>query len=127
MILQKGNSGRQWRWGCSAFGVLAPVAIERPARVKSALRPCSVQASAKSAILHSCIMAQESRECSHNAQLCKHSLGKMLLPVPVLQLFFTIKKAFIKHQKSVAGNIGAKALCGCKGAGQVQGLVAFGQ
>ncbi len=51
----------------------------------------------------------------------------MLLPVPVLQLFFTIEKAIIKHQKSVAGNIGAKALCGCKEAGQGQGLVAFGQ
>lgn len=118
-ILQKGNSGGLKCWGCSAFEVLALVAIERPARVGSA--------KAVSAILHSCIMAQESRECSHNAQLCKYSLGKMLLPVPVLQLFFTQKKAIIQHQKSVAGNIGAKALCGCKGAGQGQGLVAFGQ
>ncbi len=58
----------------------------------------------------------------------------MLLPVPVLQLFLTPEKPVLslpkinpKPLKSVVGNIGAKALCGCKGAGRVQGLVAFGQ
>jgi hypothetical protein len=52
-ILQKGNSGGLKCWGCSAFEVVASVAIERPATVRSAM--------AKSAILHSCIMAQEVR------------------------------------------------------------------
>lgn len=72
MMLQKRNSDLMWRPGCSAFEVLAKVVIERPGVMR--------RAKAKSAILHSCIMAQESREYCHNAHLCKHSFGKRLLP-----------------------------------------------
>lgn len=50
MILQKRNSGRRWCWGCSDFEVLAPVAIERPARVRSA--------KAVSAILHNVLIVR---------------------------------------------------------------------
>lgn len=56
-MLQKRNSVEQKGWGCSAFEVLALVAIERHDRVKSVLRLRSVQASAKSAILHSVLIA----------------------------------------------------------------------
>lgn len=105
MILQKRNSERRVRWGCSAFEVVAPVAIERPATVRRALRSCSIQASAKSAILHSCIMIQESRECCHNAQLCKHSYGKGFCSVPFLAtLFNQILFQLLSILKSVAGN-----------------------
>lgn len=74
-------------------------------------------------ILHCFIMAQELWECCYYAKLCKYSLGKMLLPVPVWQLFFTIN---IKHQKSVVGK-GLKNCPAGRGAGQEQELVAFGQ
>lgn len=116
MILQKRNSGELKCWGCSAFEVVAPVAIERPATVRRAHRPCSIQASAKSAILHSCIMIQESRECCHNAQLCKHSFGKGFCSVPFLAtLFNEILFQLLNILKSVVGNYQRAKARGWKG------------
>lgn len=92
MILQKGNSGGLKCWGCSAFEVLAPVAIERPATVRRALRPYSVPASAKSAILHSCIMAQEVRG---NAAIMPNYVNiaweKCFCPFPFSNSFLPLK------------------------------------
>lgn len=114
MILQKRNSGRQWCWGCSAFGVLAPVAIERPARVRSVLRPCSVRASAVSAILHSELIVRliyyyvaerEHGGCHYKTTLCKHSFGKGFCSVPILATLFNwILLSVLSTLKSVAGN-----------------------
>ena len=106
MILQKRNSGRRWRWGCSDFEVLAPVAIERPARVRSA--------KAVSAILHSVlivrliynyILEREHGGCHYKTTLCKHSFGKGFCSVPVLATLFTpILLLVLSTLKSVAGN-----------------------
>ena len=106
MILQKGNSGRQRRWGCSAFGVLAPVAIERPARVRSA--------KAVSAILHSVLIVRliydnvlkiEHGDCHYKTTLCKHSFGKGFCSVPILATLFNgISFQLLSILKSVAGN-----------------------
>lgn len=106
MILQKRNSGRQWCWGCSAFGVLAPVAIERPARVRSA--------KAVSAILHSVLIVRliyddvverEHGDCHYKIALCKYSFGKGFCSVPVLATLFNwIFLSVLNTLKSVAGN-----------------------
>lgn len=55
---------------------------------------------AKSAILHSCIMGQESKECYHNAQLCKHSFGKGFCSGLFGNSFLPIK-SIIKQPKKV--------------------------
>lgn len=75
------------------FKMIGVVPIERRIRVRSA--------KAKSAILHSCIMWQKSNECTHNAQLCKHSFGKGFCSGLFGNSFLPIKSN-IKHQKSVA-------------------------
>ncbi|MBZ9731328.1 hypothetical protein LB467_16680 [Salegentibacter sp. JZCK2] len=96
MILQKRNSGGLKCWGCSAFEVLAPVAIERPARVS--------RAKAKSAILHSFIMAQEVRG---NAAIMPNYVNiaweKCFCPFPFSN-FFWIFLSVLNTLKSVAGN-----------------------
>jgi len=106
MILQKRNSGRQWCWGCSAFGVLAPMAIERPARVRSA--------KAVSAILHSVLIVRliynyvverENGGCHYKTTLCKHSFGKGFCSVPILATLINwILLSVLSTLKSVAGN-----------------------
>ena len=68
---------------------------------RRALVRSSKWALGKSAILHSCIMGQESRECTHNAQLCKHSFGKGFCSGLFSNSFLPLKSN-IKHQKSVA-------------------------
>lgn len=112
MILQKRNSGRLWSWGCSDFEVLAPVAIERPARVRSA--------KAVSAILHSVLIVRliynyvverEQGGCHYKTTICKYSFGKGFCSVPVLATLFTpILLSVPSTLKSVAGNYqGAEA------------------
>lgn len=125
MILQKGNSGRQWRWGCSAFGVLATVAIERPARVRSV--PCrgSVMASGVSAILHSVLIVRliydnviesENGGCHYKTTLCKHSFGKGFCSVPILATLLNgILFQLLSILKSVAGNYQRAKARGRKG------------
>lgn len=51
----------------------------------------------------------------------------MLLPVPVWQLFFTIKRQSLNIKKVLQGTLGLKHCAAARGAGQEQGLVAFGQ
>lgn len=114
MILQKGNSERWVRWGCSAFEVLATVAIERPARLRSV--PCrgSVMTSAVSAILHSVLIVRliydfvlENRNggCHYKTTLCKDSFGKGFCSVPILATLFNGRLfQLLSILKSVAGN-----------------------
>lgn len=114
MILQKRNSERRGSWGCSAFGVLAPVAIERPARVRAVNRYGSVMASGVSAILHSVLIVRliyknviESGNggCHYKTTLCKYSFGKGFCSVPVLATLFNwILLSVLNTLKSVAGN-----------------------
>lgn len=106
MILQKRNSGRQRCWGCSAFGVLAQVAIEPPARVRSA--------KAVSAILHSVLIVRliyndvverEYGGCHYKTALCKQSFEKGFCSVPILATLFNwILLSVLNPLKSVAGN-----------------------
>lgn len=115
MILQKGNSERWVRWGCSAFEVLATVAIERPARVRSTHGHSSVMASGVLTILHSVLIVRLIYEFviesgngggHYKTTLCKHSFGKGFCSVPILATL--LNGIFLFHLlsilKSVAGN-----------------------
>lgn len=124
-ILQKGNSERWVRWGCSAFEVLATVAIERPARVRSAHGHSSVMASGVSAILHSVLIVRLIYEFviesgngggHYKTTLCKDSFGKGFCSVPILA---TLLNGLLFHLlsilKSVAGNYQRAKARGRKG------------
>ena len=114
MILQKGNSERWVRWGCSAFEVLATVAIERPTRVRTVQCHRLEKASAVSAILHSVLIVRLIYEfviesgnvgCHYKTTLCKDSFGKGFCSVPILATLFNgILFQLLSILKSVAGN-----------------------
>ncbi|WP_417888155.1 hypothetical protein, partial [Zunongwangia sp.] len=101
----------------SAFEVLAPVAIERPARVRSA--------KVVSAILHSVLIVRliynyvverEHGGCHYKTALCKYSFGKGFCSVPVLATLFNwILLSVLNTLKSVAGNYQRAEARKCKG------------
>lgn len=133
MILQKRNSERRGRWGCSAFGVLAPVAIERPARVRSVHRHSSVMASGVSAILHSVLIVRliydnvigsRNGGCHYKTTLCKDSFGKGFCSVPILvALLNGILFQLLSILKSVAGNYQRAKARGRKGGNRTGNLI----
>lgn len=93
MINPKRNSGRQRRWGCSAFEVLALVASECPVRLNAVHNHGLVMASGVSAILHSVLIVgliydnviESGYGGGHyKTTLWKDSFGKGFYSVPIL-------------------------------------------
>lgn len=125
MILQKRNSERRARLGCSAFEVLAPVAIERPATVRTVHHHGLIMASGVSAILYSVltkrliygnVIGSGMDGCHYRTTLCKDCFGKGFCSVPILATFLNrISFQLLSMLKCVAGVYQSAKARGWKG------------